>query len=245
MIGLLASAAALVAAGWNSMAPRSQLYGRTFIGANHQSRLLALTYDDGPSEGWTPRLLDVLAKHGVRATFFMVGRYVSQLPDIARAVAQAGHAIGNHTYTHPNLIFCSPTQVLAQLQGCDRVLTATVGEHSKLFRPPFGGRRPDVLRAARAQGFLPVMWSVSSYDWNGGPPERIEAKIARQIRGGDVILMHDGGHLSASTDRSASIVASERIITRFKDQGFQFVTVPEMMAAGDGRVLEKAGSSVS
>jgi peptidoglycan/xylan/chitin deacetylase (PgdA/CDA1 family) len=227
----LASAAAAVAAGWNSMAPRSQVYGRTFIGVNHQSRLLALTYDDGPSETWTPRLLEVLARHNVRATFFMVGRYAAQLPEIARAVAAAGHAIGNHTYTHPNLIFCSSGQVQAQLDECDRVLTNVVGEHSKLFRPPFGGRRPDVLKMAREHGFVPVMWSVSSHDWNASPAEEIERKITRQLRGGDVILMHDGGHLSPTVDRSATVTATDHILSRYKGEGYRFVTVQEMMAS--------------
>jgi peptidoglycan/xylan/chitin deacetylase (PgdA/CDA1 family) len=232
MIALyLASAAAVAAAGWNSMAPRSQIYGRTFVGVNHKSRLLALTYDDGPSEAWTPRLLEVLARHDVRATFFMLGRYAAQSPEIARAVAAAGHVIGNHTYTHPNLIFCSSGQVQAQLDECDRVLTDVVGEHSKLFRPPFGGRRPDVLRTVRARGFVPVMWSVTAHDWNPVPPEKIEEKVARQIRGGDVILMHDGGHLSPTADRSATVTATDHIISRYKGEGYRFVTVPEMMEA--------------
>lgn len=225
----LASAAAAVAAGWNSMAPRSQLYGRTFIGVNHKSRLLALTYDDGPSETWTPRLLEVLARHDVHATFFMVGRCAARLPVITRAVASAGHAIGNHSYTHPNLIFCSAAQVQAQLEECERVLNDVVGKHSKLFRPPFGGRRPGVLRTARAHGFIPVMWSVTAHDWNSSPAEEIERKVARQIHGGDVILMHDGGHLSPTADRSATVTATDNIVRRYKGEGYRFVTVPEMM----------------
>ncbi len=230
MIALyLASAATAVAAGWNSMAPRSQLYGRTFIGVDHKSRLLALTYDDGPSEAWTPRLLEVLARHDVRATFFMVGRHAAERPQIARAVAEAGHVIGNHTQTHPNLIFCSGAQVRAQLDECDRVLTAVVGEHSRLFRPPFGGRRPDVLSTARAHGFVPVMWSVTGYDWNPGPAEKIEHKIARQVRGGDVILLHDGGHRAPTADRSATVTATDRLISRYKGEGYRFVTIPEMI----------------
>ncbi len=224
-----ASAALAVTAGWHSMSPRSQLYGRTFIGVKPDSRLLALTYDDGPNDKWTPALLDVLARHDVQATFFMMGQHVQQQPAIARAVAAAGHVIGNHTYTHPNLIFSSAAQLLAQLDDCDRVLTEVVGEHSNLFRPPFGGRLPDVLRTARAKGYLPVMWSVTAYDWRPYSPEKIEQTVARQIRGGDVILMHDGGHRSPDTDRSATVDATDRLITRYMAEGYRFVTVTEMM----------------
>jgi len=229
---LLASAALASAAGWNSMAPRSQLYGHTFIGLDKASRLLALTYDDGPNETSTRPLLEVLARHDVRATFFMIGRHASCRPEIAREVAEAGHVIGNHTYTHPNLIFSSRARLQSQLDECDHVLTDAVGEHSKLFRPPFGGRRPDVLSAIRRRGYIPVMWSVSAYDWNSDPPEVIERKVARQVRGGDVILMHDGGHVDMGIDRSASVEATDRLIRRYKNEGFRFVTVPEMMEEG-------------
>jgi peptidoglycan-N-acetylglucosamine deacetylase len=239
MFGLLAATATaglLSAAGWHSMLPRSQLYGRTFIGLNDGSKLLALTYDDGPNDPWTPRLLEVLARHGVRATFFMLGRYVRQRPEIARQVAEAGHVIGNHTFSHPNLIFSSPARIQAQIDECHHVLTEAIGEHSKLFRPPFGGRRPDVLSGARRKGLIPVMWSVSAYDWNAGAPEKVERKVARQVRGGDVILMHDGGHLAFGTDRSASVAATDRIIARYKTEGYRFVSVTEMMKE-DGRWL--------
>lgn len=211
------------------MWPTSQVYGRTFIGVGRGSKLLALTYDDGPNDPWTGRLLDVLARHDVHATFFMLGRHARQRPDIARRVAEAGHVIGNHTFTHPNLIFASPAQVTAQIIDCDRALTDSVGEHSKLFRPPFGGRRPDVLWRARREGFVPVMWSVSAYDWRDDPPAKVERKVASQVSGGDVILMHDGGHLAMGTDRSASVAATELIIRRYKGEGYRFVTVAEMM----------------
>ena len=109
LIGLTAAAAAS-AAGYQSMAPTAQWFGRTFAGGIRGSKQIALTYDDGPNDPHTLKLLEVLAKHNVRATFFMIGRYVQQRPDIARAVAQAGHVIGNHTFTHPLLIFESAAQ---------------------------------------------------------------------------------------------------------------------------------------
>jgi peptidoglycan/xylan/chitin deacetylase (PgdA/CDA1 family) len=228
---ILAGAAAAITAGYNSMAPRSQLYGRTFIGERRPSRRLALTFDDGPNDPHTLRLLDVLARHNVRATFFMVGSFVEQRPEIARAVAAAGHAIGNHTHTHPNLIFHSGSVVRRELQDCERVLDDAGVVHASLFRPPFGGRTPIVLRTARDMGLEPIMWSVTAQDWKPHSPEKIAQLVHRQVLGGDVILLHDGGHLSMGADRSASVRATELIIQRYQGEGYEFVTIPEMMKA--------------
>ena len=231
MLGLLAGAglASLVAAGYNSMAPRSQLFGQTFVGEGQSSRRLALTFDDGPNDPWTLRLLEVLARHAVRSTFFLIGSFVSERPEIAQQIASAGHAIGNHTYTHPNLIFTAAREVESQIKRCSHVLTQTLGQHSNLFRPPFGGRTPQVLRAARQCGLVPVMWSVSGRDWNATSAEEIEKKIRRSVEGGEVLLLHDGGHRHLGVDRSFTISAVDRLIHRYHSEGFQFVTVPEMM----------------
>ena len=163
--------------GYQSMAPTGQWYGRTFTGLRRGAKQLALTYDDGPNDPHTLRLLEVLAKHEVRATFFLIGRYVRQRPDIVREIVQAGHAIGNHTFHHPLLIFKSAAEVRNELEACHRALFDAVGEHSNLFRPPFGGRRPAVLRMARHLGLQPVMWNVTGYDWNAPSAEYIEKKV--------------------------------------------------------------------
>lgn len=212
------------------MAPTGQWYGRTFVAGIRGSKQIALTYDDGPNDPHTLKLLDVLAKHSVRATFFMIGRFVQQRPDIARAVAQAGHVIGNHTFTHPQLIFKSAEQTGAELMQCRSALQDAVGEHSNLFRPPFGGRRPGTLRIARSLGLETVMWNVTGYDWNAPPAAVIEKKVERQMRGGDVILLHDGGHLALGADRAQTVIGTENLIRRFKDQGYEFMTVEEMRA---------------
>lgn len=231
LIGLAAAAAASTA-GYQSMAPRGQWYGRTFIGLGRGSRQIALTYDDGPNDPHTLKLLEALAKHDVRATFFMIGRHVRQRPDIAREVARAGHAVGNHTFTHPLLIFESAAETRKQLLDCRQALEDTIGKHSNLFRPPFGGRRPATLRIARELGFETIMWNVTGYDWNAPPAAVIEKKVARQVRGGDVILLHDGGHRAMGADRAQTVIATDNLIQRYKDQGFEFVTVPEMKGAG-------------
>jgi peptidoglycan/xylan/chitin deacetylase (PgdA/CDA1 family) len=237
MLGLVMTgatgAAAAAAAGYQSMAPTGQWYGQTFIGLARGSRQIALTYDDGPNDPHTLRLLEVLAKNDARATFFLIGRYVQRRPDIVRELVQAGHLVGNHTFMHPLLIFKSAAEIRKELSECHAALSDAVGEHSNLFRPPFGGRRPAVLRIARELGLEPVMWNVTGYDWNAPTAAIIEQKISKQIRGGDVILLHDGGHIQMGADRSQTVRATDHLLTRYKAEGYDFVTVPEMMRSAE------------
>jgi peptidoglycan-N-acetylglucosamine deacetylase len=234
-----AAGGALVAAGYQSMSPTGQWYGRTFIGLRgtglsgtdlpRGAKQLALTYDDGPNDPHTMKLLDVLARHNVRATFFLIGRYVRERPDLVREIARAGHTIGNHTFTHPLLIFQSISEIRKQLSECRIAIGDAIGEHSNLFRPPFGGRRPAVLRIARERGLEPVMWNVTGYDWNAPPAAQIEAKVGSQIRGGDVILLHDGGHKQMGADRSQTVVATDHLIARYENEGYEFVSITQMI----------------
>ncbi|MGA9979960.1 MAG: polysaccharide deacetylase family protein [Candidatus Sulfotelmatobacter sp.] len=222
--------AAAFAAGYQSMAPTGQWYGRTFTGLARGTKQIALTYDDGPNDPHTLRLLEVLAKHNVKATFFMIGHYAQQRPELAREVAHAGHAIGNHTFTHPLLTFKSDAEIRRELSGCRAALSDAVGQHTNLFRPPFGGRRPAVLRIARELGMEPVMWNVAGYDWTAPPAAEIERKVARKIRGGDVILLHDGGHKALGANRSQTVAATDQLLASYKAAGYDFVTVPRMMS---------------
>ena len=224
-----AVATAIGSAGYQSMAPTGQWFGRTFVGLSSGTRQIALTYDDGPNDPHTLQLLDVLAKHEVRATFFLIGRYVQQRPDIVRELVRAGHVIGNHTFSHPLLIFKSATEVRDELIQCRQALQEAIGEHSNLFRPPFGGRRPATLKVARELTLEPIMWSVTGYDWNAPAATIIEKKVSRQMRGGDVILLHDGGHKHMGADRSQTVRATDHLISRYHADGFEFVTIPQMM----------------
>lgn len=216
-------------AGFQTMWPTSQVYGRTFTGVQPRSRLLALTFDDGPNDPWTPRLLEVLDRHQVKVTFFLIGKFVKQRPDIAQAVVEAGHAIGIHTWDHPNLIFCSSAEVRRQLQQTHQAILDATGIEPNLFRPPFGGRRPASLRVARSLGLQTVMWNVTCRDWTSRSTDEIVALAERQIHGGNVILLHDGEFHRIGVDRSRSVEAADRILTRYRGEGFQFITIPEMM----------------
>ncbi len=229
LIGCVGIAGLACWAGYHTMSPTSQLYGRTFIGLGPGSRLLALTYDDGPNDPYTWRLLEVLERHQVKATFFLIGRYVQQKPEIARAVMAAGHAIGSHTFSHPNLIFQQVHELRRQLVQTRQAILDATGVETKIFRPPFGGRRPATLRTVRAFGQQTVMWNVTCYDWKAQSADEIVAHAERRIRGGDVILLHDGSHVRMGVDRSRSVEASDRILSRYLGEGFEFVTIPEMM----------------
>ena len=229
----LASAAAASYAGYATMAPTSQLYGRT-VTHGSDPRQMALTFDDGPNDPHTMRLLDVLAKHNARATFFLIGKYVRQRPEIARAILSAGHEIGNHTFSHPNLVLVSGARLRQELEDCRKALEDALGMQTKLFRPPFGGRRPDVLRAARAMGLLPVMWSVTGYDWSAKSPDAIVGKVTRQVDSrrnpqSEVILLHDGGHQAFGMDRSFTVEATRGLLDRYSSR--EFVSIAHLRGA--------------
>src|ERR1700743_73684 len=229
-ITALVTAAAASYAGYATMAPGAQLYGRTLTHGSDPAQM-ALTYDDGPNDPHTLRLLDVLAKHDAKATFFLIGKYVRLRPDIARAIQHAGHEIGNHTDSHPNLIFCSAAKLRRQLDDCRKAMEDALGAKANLFRPPFGGRRPNVLRTARAMGLQPIMWSVTAYDWSAQSSEAIVQKITAQTHSrrkpqSEIVLLHDGSHLAFGTDRSFTVAATQNILQLYA--GKEFVSISQL-----------------
>jgi peptidoglycan/xylan/chitin deacetylase (PgdA/CDA1 family) len=230
-LGVAAASAALAATGYQSLAPTGQWFGRAFHGLRPGSKQIALTFDDGPNEPYTQQLLELLARHNVRATIFVIGRYVRERPDLARAIAQVGHEIGNHTFSHPPLIFERPSRVRREILEARQTIGEAVGVHSCLFRPPWGARRPGLFAFIRQLGLEPVMWNVTGYDWNPPSAESIIEKVSRRIRGGDVILLHDGSHHDLGADRSKTVAAVRQLIAQLKAGGYQFATVSDMIGA--------------
>src|SRR5215472_9432932 len=229
---IVASAAAASYAGYATMSPASQLYGRTLTHGADAGQM-ALTFDDGPNDPHTLHLLDVLAQHQARATFFLIGKYVRLRPEIARAIREAGHPVGNHTYNHPNLIFVSAGRLRQELEDCRKALEDAIGAPAPLFRPPFGGRHPNVLRIARAMGLEPVMWSVTSYDWSAKSSQAIVQKVVSRVDSrrrsrGEIVLLHDGGHLGFGADRSHTVAATRVLLEKYSAEGKKFVSVQEL-----------------
>lgn len=222
--GSIAAAAAvlgLVGGGlaYASIWPTSQLFGETLIAGDDPDEL-ALTFDDGPNDAATPHLLDVLAKHKVRATFFIMGSFARQRPEIVRRAAAEGHLIGNHTMDHPRLALEPQRKVRQELSDCTAVLEDLTGQSIRFFRPPFGSRRPIVLQIACDLGLTPVMWNITCYDWNpigtDGILSRIDAgmRTNRSRRRACNILLHDGGHRGMGAHRLDTVMAVDRLLNR-------------------------------
>lgn len=215
---------------WAAQWPTSQHFGRTIL-AGSDAHQVALTFDDGPNDPYTLELLELLAVHQVRATFFLMGSYVRRLPQVARAIHQAGHLLGNHTMTHPSLFWERPSRVREELAACQAAIEDATGATPHLFRPPFGARRPDVLRAARELGLTPVMWNVTGYDWDETDANVLEARVQRGIERnkrrhrGSNILLHDGGHLHLGTDRSVTLKATRQLLESWAGSPLSLVTI--------------------
>lgn len=231
-IGLGAAATLGLAAGgfaYASRWPASQIFGRTFIAPARPGEL-ALTFDDGPNPAWTPQLLDILAQHNVKATFFMLGGFAEREPGLARRVAGAGHLIGNHSWSHPDLSLLTGHRVREELTRTKDTLEQITGKAVRFFRPPFGARRPYVLHQARALGMTPVMWNAMTSDWEERSPDRIAERLMKKIganqkkRQASNIVLHDGGHHGLNADRGPSVAAVDRLLARYA-RSQKFVTV--------------------
>ena len=229
---LAASAAAT--ATYAALSAQSQLFGKLLIAGSDPSQI-ALTFDDGPNDLATERLLEVLAQHNVRATFFMIGRFVRQRPAIARAVAAAGHLIGNHTMNHPWLAWQSAARIRAEITDANAAIEDTLGAPIHYFRAPHGARRPYVLKTARDLNLIPVQWNVIGQDWKPITPDAILNRIQRGIghnrrRGrSSNIVLHDGGDRSLGQPRLPTVEATARLLELCRATSTKFVT-PEVWA---------------
>ncbi len=226
-----AGAVGLAAGGYAyaSLWPGSAIFGKTMT-APRRAGELALTFDDGPNPAWTPKLLDVLAEHEIRATFFMLGGRAQVQPAIVKRVVEAGHLIGNHSWSHPNLARTGATKVREELTRTKDVLEQITGRPVKYFRPPFGARRPAVFKIAQELGMTVVTWNAMTSDWSEPSGDRIAAALMKKLdaleqRGYAAnIVLHDGGHREPAAVRGASVAAVGMLAERY-DRTHRFVTL--------------------
>jgi peptidoglycan/xylan/chitin deacetylase (PgdA/CDA1 family) len=238
-------AVASAAGAYGAAYPRSQFFGKTICRTN-SARKLAITFDDGPNPSITPKLLDLLERYNAKATFFLIGRYVRECPELVQETVARGHEVGNHTELHPNLLWLNPTKVRVELRLCHDAIRGAIGTPPKWFRPPYGMRNPWVIPAARELGYRTVMWTLLPGDWLEKPEEwliqRIQPIADRAQRSlgnnsasaaagtGDVLCLHDGGHRELNSDRSRTLAALEHWLPRWRDLGLEFVTIGQAVS---------------
>jgi peptidoglycan/xylan/chitin deacetylase (PgdA/CDA1 family) len=190
-------------------------------------RAVALTFDDGPSEA-TPAILEILAKHKVAATFFQVGANVERLPGVANAVQQAGHEIGNHSYSHPMFCFRGERFMAEELRRAQHSIETCTGARPRWFRAPFGVRWPGLGAAQRACGLTGVTWTVIGYDWKL-EANAVVGRICGRVCNGAILCLHDGRELRAKPDAGSTVQAVSLLVPRLLDQGYQFETVSRLI----------------
>ncbi len=199
--------------------------GRILYNGNMHLREIALTFDDGPNPSYTPQILDVLQRHGIKATFFCIGRKVAAYPQIVRQEYEAGHEVGNHSWTHSDLGLLPAAAIPSELIRTISAILEVTGVQPGFFRPPFGSLSMQVLAQACYLGVTTVMWNAGeeARDYACPGVTFIIRHILDMVDNGTIILMHDGGG-----DRSQTVKALPAIIQRLQDRGLQFVTVRQM-----------------
>ena len=208
----------------------------TLTGVRTAAPVAALTFDDGPDPETTPRLLDLLARHGAKATFFLIGRRVARHPGLVARIASEGHAIGNHSWDHPALPRLSAAAITDQLRRTTAAISAAGAPRPRLMRPPYGDQSLASHLAARRLGLRVVAWSTVGADWSDDDGPTLAARVLEGLHPGAIVLLHDslGSYREDRfRDRGPMLAAVEAVLAARPD--WRFVTVPELMGRGRPR----------
>ena len=228
----IAGAAALAAgascAYYATYAVRSQWLGATDWHGRRDTRAAALTFDDGPSEE-TERVLDLLDSFGLRGAFFMIGSRVERLPRVARMVAERGHEIGNHSYSHPIYLYRTGRETRRQLERAQAVIEEVTGVRPRLARPPCGVRTPAYFASARRLGLRTVQWDVAGFDWTRRRAPEIARAVLKGARAGSIILLHDGDS-DGKRDRRETVAALPLIVEGLRGRGLGVAPLSDLLA---------------
>ncbi|MEO7724171.1 MAG: polysaccharide deacetylase family protein [Chthoniobacterales bacterium] len=196
---------------------------------------IALTFDDGPSEKLTPELLDLLAKHHMRATFFVVGKNVVEHPEILQRAAREGHEIANHSWSHPAFGKMGDERVRAELQKTDDAIRAAIGKRPTLMRPPYGSITARQKKWIHSEfGYRTILWDVDPLDWKRPGSSVVTSRILKETRSGSIVLAHD--------IHPGTIKAMPDTFDQLEAKGFKFVTVSELIAMGKPRPAAEVSS---
>jgi peptidoglycan/xylan/chitin deacetylase (PgdA/CDA1 family) len=212
---------------WAVRGRSSQVFGPSVWRGKPGRRIVALTFDDGPSPA-TPRILDILASYNVPATFFQCGENVLRAPDLSRAVCAGPHEIGNHSHTHPNFALRRPPYIVGEFLRAQSAIAKATSRTPVLMRPPFGVRWFGFREMQARLGLMGVMWSVIGLDWKLAAP-RIAERVLSRVRDGSIICLHDGRGTLKDPDARPTIEAVRRIVPALLEKGYHFETVSQLV----------------
>ena len=194
----------------------------TFSSVHVDGPYIATTFDDGPSATLTPKLLDLLAAHHIKATFFVIGENVAEHPEIVERAAHEGHEIGNHSWSHPNFAKMSDEGVRRELRRTDDAIKSAIGARPTLLRPPYGSLTARQKRWIHDEfGYQIILWDVDPLDWKRPGPAVVCNRILKETRAGSIVLSHD--------IHPGTIEAMPRTFDQLEAKGFKFVTVSELI----------------
>jgi peptidoglycan-N-acetylglucosamine deacetylase len=197
--------------------------GITFDWVHVDGPYIAMTFDDGPSAKLTPKLLDLLAAHHIKATFFLIGQNVAESPEIVAREEREGHEIANHSWSHPSLAKLSDDAVRGQLRKTEDAIRSAAGHAPTLLRPPYGSITPRQKKWINQEfGYKIVLWDVDPLDWRRPGPSVVCNRIVKNTRAGSIILAHD--------IHPGTIEAMPCVLNQLEAKGFKFVTVSELIA---------------
>lgn len=191
-------------------------------------RMVALSFDDGPHPRYTPAILDLLARHNIPATFFLIGRNVLKYPLLAQRIATSPNEIGNHTFSHRILPFLSDAEVKLEISQTEEALRIHTGLQPRFIRPPMGLFTKRTVDMIEACGYDTVIGDVYPRDPHLPGQHKIYQRVMRRVRPGSIIILHDGGN-TKDVDRSQTVRAVEQIITKLLGEGYRFVTISELV----------------
>jgi peptidoglycan/xylan/chitin deacetylase (PgdA/CDA1 family) len=194
-------------------------------------RAVALTFDDGPSPIWTPKILNELKTLDVKATFFMLGQHVRDYPEIARRVAGEGHEIENHTYDHHVLIYYKMDELEKEINDTGSIIRSVTGRTTKYFRPPKAWLTSREKGKIKEMGYEVVLWSLNSKDWVTFDDKYVLKYLLRNIQPGDIVLFHDSGGVFGTEggNREETVKIISQLVPKLRDRGYRFVTVAELL----------------
>ena len=194
----------------------------------NSSMKIALTFDDGPHPVQTPKILDLLDKYGIKATFFTVGINATYYSDTLEMVANRGHEIGNHTFTHPQVLSLDSEKLKAEVEKCESTIFELTDRKTKIFRPPEGMIDADVKQVLGKLDYKVILWDIDTRDWAHTPPQKIAENVLTNISSGDIILMHD--YISYN---SPTLEALDIFIPILLERGYSFVVISELIGINE------------